>query len=114
VPLPHPLVAPGAEGLVALAEHTDPWSVLLKRPEVAQDLAPLEDPLTGLALLAARARHNLDRLCNGEPLVGQILPYLRAGEGADRGLRVDRERGLLDPMREQREGVRVSHPRRYT
>jgi hypothetical protein len=114
VPLPHPLVAPEVRGLVALAELTDQWHVLLSRPNAAQDLAPLEDPLEGIKLLAQRARDNLSHLRSGEPLVGQILPYLRGGEGSELGLNVDRERGLLDPLRAEREGVHVSHPGRYT
>jgi phosphatidylserine/phosphatidylglycerophosphate/cardiolipin synthase-like enzyme len=113
VPLPHPLVAPDLAGLVALAEHTDPWRELLRRPEASQDLVPLEDPLEGIKLLAQRARDNLAHLRNGEALKGQILPYLRSMEGAQLGLPVDRERGLLDPLRAEREGVYVGHAGRY-
>jgi phosphatidylserine/phosphatidylglycerophosphate/cardiolipin synthase-like enzyme len=113
LPLPHPLVAHEVAGLVALAQHTDPWNVLLKRPDAEQDLMPLEDPLAGLKLLAQRARDNLTRLRSGQPLAGQLLPYLRSDEGSELGLQVDRERGLLDPLRAEREGVQVGHSGRY-
>lgn len=113
LPLPHPLVTQEMRGLASLALHTDPWQVLLKQSGMAENLMPLEEPLEGIKWLAQRAHDNLTHLRNGEPLVGQILPYLLAGEGADLDLAVDRERGLLDPMRGQREGVHVSHPGRY-
>ncbi len=80
----------------------------------ANDLKNLEDPLAGIALLAQRAQQNLERLRSGEPLVGHLLPYLRAGVGQALGLTVDHERGLLDPLRGVREGVHVRHPHRYT
>jgi hypothetical protein len=78
------------------------------------DLAQLEDPLAGLQLLARRARENLERLHRDQPLVGQLLPYVPHVEAAALGLAVDREHGLLDPLRAAREGVTVRHPNRYT
>jgi hypothetical protein len=69
--------------------------------------------LAGIALLASRAEDNLERLRRGEELIGQVLPYLRHVEGVERGLAVDRERGLLDPMRLSREQVDIRHINRY-
>jgi phosphatidylserine/phosphatidylglycerophosphate/cardiolipin synthase-like enzyme len=119
VPLPQPLVAPEAEGLVSLVEPLQPWH-LVSSTEVAadqvaadRDLQTLQDPLAGMHLLGTRAQENLDRVRRGERLQGQLLPYLRPEDGAKVGLVVERERGLLDPMRKAREGVEIAHPRRY-
>ncbi len=78
------------------------------------DLAQLEDPLAGHQFLARRAKENLERLRQDKPLVGQLLPYVPHGDAAALGLTVDREHGLLDPLRATREGVTVRHPNRYT
>jgi phosphatidylserine/phosphatidylglycerophosphate/cardiolipin synthase-like enzyme len=75
--------------------------------------ASLADPARGLRALAQLADENLRRLRQGEALSGYLLPYLRASEGPAYGLRVDRRRGLLDPLREVREGVAVPHYNRY-
>jgi phosphatidylserine/phosphatidylglycerophosphate/cardiolipin synthase-like enzyme len=120
VPLPKPLVTPEVAGLVALVEPLEPWHLVnsaeMAADQVAadSDLATLQDPLAGIELLAARASENLDRLRRGEPLVGQLLPYLRHDDGAACGLDVEKERGLLDPMRKAREGIEVVHIGRYT
>ena len=74
----------------------------------------LEAPETGIALMVGRAQENLDRLRQGKPLIGHLLPYLRHQEGEALGLQIDAEQGLLDPLRKEREGVQVRHPRRYT
>lgn len=74
----------------------------------------LEAPEAGIALMARRAQENLERLRQGKPLIGHLLPYLRHQEGKALGLQIDAEQGLLDPLRKEREGVRVRHPRRYT
>jgi phosphatidylserine/phosphatidylglycerophosphate/cardiolipin synthase-like enzyme len=130
LPLPKPLVAPKERGLMALVHPTDichaphgeadtNWveegsGSVEEGYSPRPDLAVLEDPLAGIALLVQRAEENLERLRRGEPLVGQLLPYLRHEEGSLRGLFVDHERGLLDPLRSEREGVYVGHPGRYT
>jgi phosphatidylserine/phosphatidylglycerophosphate/cardiolipin synthase-like enzyme len=113
VPAPKPLVAPDAKGLVALVHPTDTWYTPRDDVDPAE-LAQLEDPLTGIDLLARRAQENLERLRKNEPLVGQLLPYIPCREAASQGLTVDREHGLLDPQRAAREGVPVRHPNRYT
>jgi hypothetical protein len=63
--------------------------------------------------LARLADENLGHLRAGEPLTGHLLPYLRAADGPAYGLNVERHRGLLDPLREVREGVAVPHYGRY-
>ncbi|MGE5335687.1 MAG: phospholipase D-like domain-containing protein [Nitrososphaerota archaeon] len=75
--------------------------------------ARLADPEAGMGELARLADENLQRLHQGEPLSGYLLPYLRASEGPEHDLRVERYRGLLDPLREVREGVVVPHYNRY-
>ncbi len=119
VPLPQPLVTPEAEGLVALVEPLEPWHLAPSASAADQvagdsDLAALQEPLGGLALLASRAAENLDHLRRGEPFVGQVLPYLTHAEGVRLGFDVEKERGLLDPLRQVREGVHVPHTGRYT
>jgi hypothetical protein len=83
-------------------------------PDADGELARLEVPETGLALLAERATANLARMKRGEPLVGQLLPYLDHTEDRKYDLTIDRECGYLDPRRAEREDVTVSHPNRYT
>jgi|GEM_PF-315540 len=122
LPLPAPLAAPAAcEGLMALIHPTNFCQVQLDSSDlhtaansVHDDLTALEDPLQGIARLARRAWENLERLRRGEPLRGQLLPYLRHEEGASLGLNIDHECGLLDPLRQEREGVQIRHPARYT
>ena len=75
--------------------------------------ASLADPVRGLRALAQLAHENLERLRQGEALSGYLLPYLRASDGPAYGLHVDKHRGLLDPLREVREGVVVPHYNRY-
>jgi phosphatidylserine/phosphatidylglycerophosphate/cardiolipin synthase-like enzyme len=118
VPLPTPLVTAQDVGLVSLVEPLEPWRIA--RPQQSAEYTPLDseltalqDPLAGIALLASRAEDNLERLRRGEELIGQVLPYLRHIEGVERGLPVDRERGLLDPMRLSREQVDIRHINRY-
>jgi hypothetical protein len=82
-------------------------------PETAALTASLADPERGMRELARLADENLGHLRSGEPLTGHLLPYLRAAEGAAYGLHVERHRGLLDPLREVREGVVVPHDGRY-
>lgn len=73
----------------------------------------LADPEAGMDALARIADENLQRLRQGELLAGHLLPYLRAAEGSALGLQIERHRGLLDPLREVREGVVVPHVNRY-
>ncbi|HEX6540360.1 MAG TPA: phospholipase D family protein [Ktedonobacterales bacterium] len=81
--------------------------------ESAALTASLADPDAGMQQLARLARENLRRLRQGEPLVGHLLPYLLASDGPAHGLQVERYRGLLDPLREVREGITVPHQNRY-
>jgi phosphatidylserine/phosphatidylglycerophosphate/cardiolipin synthase-like enzyme len=118
VPLPTPLVTSRDVGLVSLVEPLEPWRIA--RPQQSAEYTPLDseltalqDPMAGIALLASRAEDNLERLRRGEELIGQMLPYLRYSDAVERGLPVDRERGLLDPMRLVRENVDVGHINRY-
>jgi phosphatidylserine/phosphatidylglycerophosphate/cardiolipin synthase-like enzyme len=113
-PTPKPLTPSADNGLVAALVHpVDIWRTYRDDLDPS-DLAQLEDPLAGIGLLARRAKENLERLRQDQPLVGQILPYVSHEEGAALGLTVDRERGLLDPLRATREGVTIRHPNRYT
>jgi phospholipase D-like protein len=73
----------------------------------------LSDPIIGLQQLARMADENLRHVRQGEPLVGHLLPYLRSSEDATSGLRIERHRGLLDPLREIHEGIVVPHYNRY-
>jgi phosphatidylserine/phosphatidylglycerophosphate/cardiolipin synthase-like enzyme len=82
-------------------------------PEVATLAASLADPDAGMRQLALLADENLQHLRQGEPLSGQLLPYLRAADGAAYGLHVEKHRGLLDPLRQVREGIVVPHYNRY-
>ncbi|HEX5546536.1 MAG TPA: phospholipase D family protein [Ktedonobacterales bacterium] len=82
-------------------------------PEMAALAASLADPERGMRALARLADENLGHLRAGEPLTGHLLPYLRAADGPAYGLNVERHRGLLDPLREVREGVAVPHYGRY-
>jgi phosphatidylserine/phosphatidylglycerophosphate/cardiolipin synthase-like enzyme len=106
LPLRRPLQVPEppASGILALvraieAHHVAPDGADTEaaHPDPAE-LAALADPCAGIRLLAERAGRNLERLLRGEPLVGQLLPYLRAGEGDPLGLAVDPRQGYLDPL----------------
>jgi len=74
----------------------------------------LRDPAAGIQYLARRAEENIERLKRGEPLQGQLLPYLTCPDGERYGLPVSREMGYLDPLRALRYGVIAPHPRKYT
>ncbi|HEY7781487.1 MAG TPA: phospholipase D family protein [Ktedonobacterales bacterium] len=119
LPLPRPLVTPRGEGLTSLVYPAKDWHHAHEAPPVNPhpdadgELARLEDPETGLALLADRAIANLARMKRGEPLVGQLLPYLDHTEDSTYGLDIDRDCGYLDPRRAERENVSVAHPDRY-
>lgn len=97
----------------ALAElRSDRWPSA-SPAEQATLAARLADPVAGMGELARLADENLQRLHQGEPLSGYLLPYLQAGEDTAQGLRVERHRGLLDPLRAVREGIVVPHYNRY-
>lgn len=100
--LPGPL---GEEASAASPGQATPGSAALA--------ASLADPERGLRALSQLANQNLERLRHGEALSGYLLPYLRASDGPAYGLRVERHRGLLDPLREVREGVAIPHYNRY-
>ncbi|MGH2515990.1 MAG: phospholipase D-like domain-containing protein, partial [Ktedonobacterales bacterium] len=106
LPIIAPLPRPRAEGVLSLLEPVDESSA-------SGDWRTLADPAAGIDLLSRHAQDNLDRLCRGEPLAGQLFPYLTRDEGHDRGLTVDPKCGLLDPMRQSREGIRIPHLNKY-
>jgi phosphatidylserine/phosphatidylglycerophosphate/cardiolipin synthase-like enzyme len=113
-PTPRLLAPDATNGFVsALAHPIDTWRTHNDDLDPA-DLAQLEDPLAGIQLLSRRASENLERLQRNQPLVGHLLPYVRHPDAAALGLTVDREHGLLDPLRVRREGVPTRHPNRYT
>ncbi|HEY7356111.1 MAG TPA: phospholipase D family protein [Ktedonobacterales bacterium] len=120
IPLPRPLRAPNSQGLMSLIQQTESWLPSAQggntsaSKSASPDFKALEDPIAGIDLLARHAAENLERLRQGQALVGQLLPYLRHADGAAAGLKVDRDCGLLDPLRGIREGIHVRHPRRYT
>ncbi|MFI5275048.1 MAG: phospholipase D family protein, partial [Ktedonobacterales bacterium] len=116
LPLPHPLATPEPRGPLALLRPIEvPTPPRDSSPDArdAADLAGIDDPLGGLDLLAHAAQDNLDRLRRRDPLVGQLFPFLCPDEGPDLGLTVDRERGVLDPLRVEREGIAIQHSGKY-
>jgi phosphatidylserine/phosphatidylglycerophosphate/cardiolipin synthase-like enzyme len=120
LPLPTPLAKPSDRGLAALLRPLNPLAPCddttqhANTAEYTEEAAALADPCAGIALLARRAEENLERLRRGEPLRGHILPYLTHEESGECGFVVDAKRGLLAPVREDREGVRIRHIGRYT
>lgn len=116
LPLPNPLEKPRLDGLLHLLEPVavaESPAIDRSASAVSSELTTLHDPKSGLDLLERRARENLDRLSNEQPLVGQILPYLCHYEGEAHGVDVSHESGMLDPLRSKREGVTIRHPKRY-
>ncbi len=101
------------DALAAMPDTGLPTTLSTPSPEADALAASLADPETGMRELARLADKNLSHLRNGEPLSGHLLPYLRAADGPEYGLTVERHRGLLDPLREVREGVVVPHYNRY-
>ncbi len=113
LPLPRPLVAPGHKGLLALTQ-----AVTLERPPQTRAggenvTSDLEDGVAGIQELARRAEANIQRLCRGEELEGQLLPYLLRGEEKAYGLMVHPDSGYLDPMHGERTGTEVIHTGQY-
>ena len=114
LPLPHPLVSPAPRGPLALLRLLDPPAPPRDSSPASADLAAIDDPMRGLDLLARDAQDNLDRVRRGDPLRGHVVPFLTPDEGAELDLAVDRETGLLDTLRAEREGISLRHPGRYT
>ncbi len=56
----------------------------------------LGDPVTGLRLMDKRAHENLQQYKAGQPLVGQLLPYLLKDEALQQGLNFREEHGWLE------------------
>lgn len=63
------------------------WQDLVRR---------LGDPDAGVRLFAERARANLRRFQNGEPLVGHLFPYLTPAEAAKLDLPLHESHGLFE------------------
>ncbi len=101
------------DALAAMPDTGPPTTLSTPSPEADALAASLADPESGMRELARLADENLGHLRAGEPLTGHLLPYLRAAEGPVYGLNIERHRGLLDPLREVREGVVVPHYNRY-
>lgn len=58
----------------------------------------LDDPLSGLALFAKRAKENLLSIKAGEPFVGHLLPYIPHNRAQDYGVNVHAVNGWLDTL----------------
>jgi len=56
----------------------------------------LSDPPTGLRLMSKRAQENLQQCKAGQPLVGQLLPYLLKDEALQHGLNFREDHGWLE------------------
>jgi phosphatidylserine/phosphatidylglycerophosphate/cardiolipin synthase-like enzyme len=56
----------------------------------------LGNPQQGLRLLVERAQDNLHRYKARQPLVGHLLPYLKAGEATRQGLNFREEHGWIE------------------
>ncbi len=112
LPLPHPLAVPEPHGPFALLQSRDPLTTA-DQAASSGTLAAIADPLSGLDVLARHAQDNLARLRRRDPLVGQLFPYLTPDEHSDHGLTVDRECGVLDPLRGERESISIYHSGKY-
>jgi phosphatidylserine/phosphatidylglycerophosphate/cardiolipin synthase-like enzyme len=77
-------------------------------PQV-EDIPSLNDPVAGLKFLRARARENYERVRQGKPLVGHLLPYITHREAREWDISHDREHGWLDNL----EGGAGALPQRY-
>jgi hypothetical protein len=63
-----------------------------------EDIPRLTDPAEGLKLLRERARVNFERVRDGEPLDGHLLPYITHREAREWNISHDREHGWLDSL----------------
>lgn len=70
------------------------WMEHLRREP--HDIAGIEDPRAGLAMMHTLAAANRERVLRREPLDGHLLPYVTAEEGKASGLDVHPEHGWLD------------------
>ena len=121
LPLQQPQPLPQLSGLLSLLRQTQydkPAPAGHAAREVPNLAAPAEhstllDACDGLSLLARRAQENLERLRNGHPLVGQLLPYVGRSEAEALGLTIDGKCGLLDPLRTMNEHVVIRHANKY-
>jgi phosphatidylserine/phosphatidylglycerophosphate/cardiolipin synthase-like enzyme len=59
----------------------------------------LGDPLVGLRMMVERAQDNLRRYKAKQPLVGHLLPYLKAEEAQQQGLNFREEHGWIEEER---------------
>jgi phosphatidylserine/phosphatidylglycerophosphate/cardiolipin synthase-like enzyme len=77
-------------------------------PQV-EDVPSLNDPVAGLKVMRSRARENFERVREGKPLVGHLLPYITHHEARAWDITHDREHGWLDTL----EGGAGAVPERY-
>ena len=56
----------------------------------------LGNPLVGLRMMAERAQDNLRRYKARQPLLGHLLPYLKAEEAQQQGLNFREEHGWIE------------------
>ena len=54
------------------------------------------NPLVGLRMMVERAQDNLRRYKARQPLVGHLLPYLKAEEAKQQGLNFREEHGWIE------------------
>ena len=54
------------------------------------------NPLVGLRMMVERAQNNLRRYKARQPLVGHLLPYLKAEEAQQQGLNFREEHGWIE------------------
>ncbi|HEX9069384.1 MAG TPA: phospholipase D family protein [Ktedonobacterales bacterium] len=73
------------------------------------EMAQLNDPAMGAALLWRRARENAGKIAAKQHLHGHLLPYLTHHEAAERGVDVSREHGWLDSLNP----ARAHHAEKY-
>jgi len=56
----------------------------------------LGDPVVAIRLMYERARENLQRYKNNQPLIGHLLPYLTGEEAQKQGLNFREEHGWIE------------------
>ncbi|HKB47677.1 MAG TPA: phospholipase D-like domain-containing protein, partial [Ktedonobacterales bacterium] len=98
--------ATGARNLRSLL-----WTEHLGR--AAHDVQGLEDPVAGLQHLRELAEANRERVRRRQPIVGHILPYLTAADGARLQLPVHEEHGWLDNLEGGSGALARHHAGRY-
>ncbi len=103
----------GLLGLIMQGALSSRGSDLVESHQGPTDEAALNDPVNGMDVLGRRAKANLDHLKRGEPLDGQLLPYIAHEDAAAFGLPVHPDCGYLDALRVQRGEQNVFHVNRY-